>query len=706
MVERQRVLEFMKEKAYSPLPLEELARALEVPRGERDAFAALLDEMEASGAVVKTRAHRYGVPERMSLVVGRLSGHPRGYGFVVPDRPGLPDVYVGPEALGGAMHGDRVVARLHGRRGRNGRGPEGEVIRVLSRANRHVVGRFERTRRVGFVRPDDRRVFWDVLVTEEDRGGALDGDKVVVEVTRWPSRGRNPEGRVVERLGRAGEPGVDVLSVMRKHGLSEGYPPEVEEEVARVIDRVAEADLRGREDLRGLTVVTIDGEDARDLDDAVSVETGRGKARWRLGVHIADVSHYVREGTAVDREARRRATSVYLVDRAIHMLPPRLSAGICSLSPRVDRLALTVFIDFDHEGRRLSSRIGPSVIRSAERMTYGAVAGILEEGDRSLAERYAPLVPAFREMEALAAALRRRREERGAVDFDMPEVKVSLDELGRPVSVARARRTVADRIIEEFMLAANEAVAERLAWLKAPFLYRVHEDPDGDKMEAFAQFALNLGYRLKGTRSVHPGALQRLLARARGRREEYLLTTVLLRSMKRARYSHEPLGHFGLAARHYTHFTSPIRRYPDLAVHRIIKRALEGDLTSHEAERLEADLPGLAAHCSEMELRAEEAERETVDLKKAEFMEGRLGEVFDGVISGVAPYGLYVALENTVEGLVHVSTMTDDYYVYREEAHSLVGERTRKTYRIGDPVRVQVWRVSVEDRSIDFGLVS
>jgi len=706
---RQAILEYMGEQAYKPLTAEELAAALGVPARERAAFLDVLRSMEAEGLVVRTRAERYGVPDRMNLVVGRFQGHERGYGFVVADRPGArrdrSDLFIPPDATASAMHGDRVIARIHSR-GRGGRGPEGEVIRILERAHKTLVGAFEPGRHFGVVTPDDRRIRHDVFVPRGDTAGARAGEKVVVEITRWPAARRNPEGRVIERLGPADAPGVDVAVIIRKYGLPETFPPEVLAEADQVPDAVAPEEVQGRLDLRDLPVITIDGEDAKDLDDAVSLEQ-LDDGNLRLGVHIADVSHYVREGSALDQEARRRGTSVYLVDRVLPMLPPRLSNGICSLNPRVDRLTLSCLMTLTPDGRVLDHRIAKSVIHSRERTTYEDVAKILVQKNPVVTARYRDLVPTLRAMEALAMALRARRFERGSLDFNFPEARVTLDAEGRPVKVSLYKRSVADQIIEEFMLVANETVARQYLGARVPFLYRIHEPPDPAGVEALDEFLFHFGLHVSDPERVEPKQLQAILDRVQGRPEEHLVQTVVLRSLKLARYAAEPRGHFGLAAEHYTHFTSPIRRYPDLQIHRIITEhlAARGRLPARRAAVLRRLLPEVAELASERERLAEEAERESVELKKVQFMQDKVGQVYDGIVAGVTAFGLFVSLENTVEGLVHVSNLTDDYYSYEEKHYALVGQSTGKTYRLGDWVRVRVLRVDAAQRQVDFGLV-
>ncbi|MDI6711521.1 MAG: ribonuclease R [Thermoanaerobacterales bacterium] len=700
MVTKEKVLAYMNESAYRPMTEGELVVAFGIPPAEVRRFRRLLKELENEGDIYVTRAARYGLPERMNLVAGRLQGHPKGYGFVIPKRPGEPDVFVGAANLNGAMHNDRVVVRVMP--GRNGK-REGEIVKVLARANERVVGTFQRRGKHAFVVCDEVRLPYDVLIPPGRHNGARSGDKVVAAITAWPAPKRGPEGKVMEVLGPADAPGMDILALCRRFGLPEEFPRKVVAEAESVPETISEADLDGRRDLRSWTIVTIDGEDARDLDDAVSLEVLRPD-RWRLGVHIADVGYYVREGGALDREAAKRGTSFYLPGMVIPMLPPRLSNGICSLNPRVDRLTMSVVMEVDGRGEVVDYEIFPSVIRTTERMTYTSVRKILRDEDPAVTERYAPLVEHFRQMERLALTLRERRFRKGAIDFNLPEAKVKLDELGRPVELYRVERSIAEQIIEEFMLITNEVVARHFRVLGVPFVYRVHERPDPAKLQSLQDLLHTLGYAVRGFPEVKPGALQRVLDQVAGKKEERLVNAVTLRSMKQARYATEQLGHFGLASPDYTHFTSPIRRYPDLLIHRIIREVLEGGLSAKRAKALKTRLPELARHSSDQERLAVEAEREAMDLKKAAYMQDKIGQVFPGIISGVTPFGMFVELENTVEGLVSMTNLTDDYYTYEEKGYRLVGQRTGKVYRLGDEVAVRVLRASVESRQIDFGL--
>jgi ribonuclease R len=695
----------MRPTLYKPMTFEELKEALNVPDEDIQKFRDILQEMEKNGEVILTRSKRYGLPERMNLFVGILQGHPKGFGFVLSERPGEDDVYVALEDMNGAMHNDRVVVRLHGKASRDKK-RQGEVIRILHRANQKIVGTYESSQHFAFVVPDEKRIFHDIFIPKTEANGALDGEKVVVEILRWPEKRRNPEGRVIERLGDKHDPGTDILSLIRRHNLPEDFPEEVWREVESIPAKVRSEDWEGRLDLRALKMVTIDGEDAKDLDDAVSVERLEN-GNYRLGVHIADVSYYVREGSALDREAQLRGTSVYLVDRVIPMLPPQLSNGICSLNAGEERLALSVFMEIDPEGKVVNHSIHESVILVKRRMTYTKVRKILEDRDPELMKEYEEFLDDFELMRELCLILRASRMEKGSIDFNFPETKVKLDEQGKPIAIVPVVRSIAEMIIEEFMLVCNKTVAEHLSWLEVPLIYRIHEEPDEEKLYSLNEFLHNFGYHIKGIGKIHPRALQKVIQEIEGKAEERIINTVILRSLKQAVYSDINVGHFALAFEHYVHFTSPIRRYPDLVVHRITKEALfKGMLSEERLNKLRKTLPAIALNSSERERLAAEAERESVDLKKVEFMLDKVGMIFPGYISGVAQFGIFVELENLVEGLVHVSNMTDDYYTYYENQYALIGERTKKIYRLGDPVKVQVIKVNVDERQIDFILAN
>jgi ribonuclease R len=687
-----------------PMPVRELARRLSLDASGRRELKLTLRRLIKDGAVVDIRGARVGLPSRMNLVVGRLSCSPSGHGFVVPENRGLdqPNLYVAAAGIREALHGDRVVARVE-RRGP--KGPEGRIIRVLERANQRVVGRYEDDGRFGgHVVPFDKRVLHEVFVPAGESLGAESGVMVTTEITRPPSATRNPVGRVVEVLGRIDDRGVDLKVVVAKYELPTAFPEDVEQEASRVAREPGEEEVRGRADFRGSLVFTIDPETARDHDDAVGIER-RDDGGWRLAVHIADVAHYVREGSRLDEEAYLRGTSVYFPDTVLPMLPHSLSSGVCSLVEGRDRLTQTVLIDLDRDGGVERTSFDDGVIRSAAKLSYQQAQSIVG-GDTALRERYAALVPSLLAMDELARRMRARRFARGALDLDVPEPKLVLDEKGEMAGIVRHERLDSMRLVEEFMLAANEAVAEELHRQDGGALYRVHERPDPAKVEEFAELVSSLGYRVpKDLAAIRPEDFQRVLKQIEGRPEEKLVSYLLLRTMKLARYHEENLGHFGLATDMYAHFTSPIRRYPDLVVHRAL-RALRRGRDAASRERLRERLPEMGLHLSERERRAADAERELVEWKKVRFMTSRLGERFSGYVTGVQAFGLFVELEEVyVQGLVHVSSMSDDYYAFDERGHRLRGESTGKTYRLGDRVFVQVARVDLERRQVDFVLV-
>lgn len=709
MITEETLLNFMRETAYKPMTYQELEQhfAIEDAHEFRE-FLKLLNELEQSGKIILTSTERYGVPERMSLLRGRLQAHAKGFAFLIPDDREHPDVYIHANDLKSAMNGDTVLVRISSKSSDGGK-MEGEVVRIVTRAVTQVVGVFQNHEAYGFVLPDDKRINRDIFIPKHAINGAVDGVKVVVKLVSYPEGRAAAEGEIVEILGHKDDPGVDILSIIRKHQLPEGFPEEVLAEADAAPDAITEEEIvqQGRRDLRGLNIVTIDGEDAKDLDDAVNVER-LPNGNYRLGVHIADVSYYVRDRSELDKEAYNRGCSVYLVDRVIPMLPHRLSNGICSLNPQVDRLTMSCEMEFNEQMKVVKHDIFTSVIRTKERMTYNNVRKILVDEDPELIERYGDLVEDFRLMRELALKLRNRRMRRGAVDFDFVESKVIVDENGKPVDIVKRERSIAEQIIEEFMLAANETVAEHFHWMKVPFIYRIHEDPDQEKLQNFMAFAANFGYHVKGRgNAIHPRALQSLLDDIQGTKEQTVLSTMMLRSMKQAKYDAESTGHFGLAAEYYSHFTSPIRRYPDLVIHRVIREVLEngGSLNESRHEQLAGRMADIAQQSSERERVAVDAERDTEALKKAEFMLDKVGEEFEGIISSVTSFGMFIELENTVEGLIRLSAMTDDYYHFDEGHMALIGERTSKVYRIGDDVKVRVANVNMDEHTIDFEMV-
>lgn len=698
---KEKLLEFMYETAYSPMLEDELASVFDIDRKQREEFLVILEDMVKDGLAIKTRKKRYGATERMGLIVGRLQVHHKGFGFIISDRPEIKDVFVPANFMNGAMNNDRVIGRINVLNNDTQKS-EGEVIRILVRANTEVVGIYEDSKNFGFVVADDPRINVDIFIPKSETNGAKEGFKVVCEITKWPESRRNPEGKIIEVIGHKNDVGTDILSIMKKYKLTPDFPIEVEDEIAKIKDEVQEEEKQNRKDLRSITMVTIDGPDAKDLDDAISIEKLEN-GNYKLGVHIADVTHYIREGMPLDKEALERATSVYLVDRVIPMLPPKLSNGICSLNPNVDRLSLSVFMEIDTKGKVVNHEVVEGVINIDERLIYDDVSNILDKDDEDLKKRYAPILNDLKMMEELCILLRKRRDKRGAIDFDFPEARVILDDKGKPIEIQKYERRIANRMIEEFMLVCNETVAEHFYWQNAPFVYRVHEDPSLEKLEEFNKFIHNFGYHLKGLNTeIHPKALQELLKKVEGAKEEVLINTLMLRSLKKARYAGRNTGHFGLAAEYYCHFTAPIRRYPDLQIHRIIKESINGKLSKNRIEKLDAIIPNVADHSSTRERIADEAERETVDLKKAEYMSDKIGEVYEGIVSGVTSFGMFVELENTIEGLIRLSSLVDDYYIHNSEQHMLIGERTKKIFRIGDLVKIQVSKVDVGQKEIDF----
>lgn len=701
---QNKILSYMRDEAYKPLTIQELESAMQIAdANEFREFVKTLVQMEDEGYVLRTRSNRYGLPEKMSLLRGKVIGHSRGFAFVVVEDGGE-DIFIPPTELNGALHQDTVFAKVTGTS--SGSRREGTIVRIIERGVKELVGTYHDNGAYGFVVPDEGRIISDVFIPKNATNGAVEGHKVIVSLTKYPEGRMNAEGEVINILGHKNDPGVDILSIIYKYGLPGPFPEEAIAQANAVPDTIEEKDYEGRRDLRNETIVTIDGADAKDLDDAVIVKK-LPNGNYKLGVHIADVSHYVTEGSPIDEEALERGTSVYLVDRVIPMIPHRLSNGICSLNPKVPRLTLSCEMEMNSKGEVVSHEIFQSVIQTTERMTYSDVNKILEDKDEALIERYKEIVPMFEDMEELAAILRKKRMERGAVDFDFKEAQVKVDEEGKPSDIVIRERSVAEKLIEEFMLAANETVAEHFHWMNVPFIYRVHEDPKEDKLQRFFEFITNFGYVVKGkANDIHPRALQQILETVKGTPEEMVINTVMLRSMKQARYDAESLGHFGLSTDYYSHFTSPIRRYPDLIVHRLIRTYLIEGKTDPTTQALwKEKLDFIAEQSSNRERRSTDAERETDDLKKAEYMEQHIGEEFEGIISSVTNFGLFVELPNTIEGLVHVSFLTDDYYRYDESQYAMIGERTANIFRIGDEIKVRVSNVNLDERSIDFEIV-
>ena len=706
MLNHEQLLKLIRDKIEHPATARELLQRLKIPRDEGPTVKRLLKDLVQSGDLIQTRGTRFGLPDRMNLVVGRVTTHPRGFGFVVPDRPldeVKGDLYIAGSNLNQAMHGDRVVARLERV---SERGAEGRILRILERGSATVVGRFDQDDSgMGFVVPFDRRLIMDVHIPSGEESDAKPGDMVTVEITRWPTPARGPLGRIIEVLGDIDEPGVDTQIIIRKYGIPDEHGPEAVEEAKRLGSAVRDADLRGRTDFRSRLTVTIDGEHARDFDDAITLERLPNGNYW-LGVHIADVANYVPEGSALDEEAYERGTSVYFPERAVHMFPSELATGLCSLNPNVDRLVQSCLMEIDRRGEVVRYEMHDGVIHSDARMTYTDVNAILTEQDPEVTERYRELVPLFETMRELFEILNRRRHRRGSIDFDLKEPEIVLDDEGMVEEIIALERNVAHRIIEEFMLVANETVAEYLSDHGVPTLYRIHEDPDPLKVGQFEEFISTLGYALTApAEQIRPRHFQKLVEKMRGTPEEKPIAFLMLRTMQKARYDAENIGHFGLAAANYTHFTSPIRRYPDLVVHRTLREHRHGAMNEERQAELSDELPETARHTSERERRADDAERELVQWKKVRFMADKVGDEFEGYITGVTAFGLYIELiEHFVEGLIHISTMADDYYRFVERAHVLRGENKGKVYRLGDRVTVQVVKVDMERRQVDLGM--
>lgn len=699
---KETLLKLIQDPQYKPMKIKELIIILGIPNEDRPLFEELIGELIREGKLIRNKRGKFIEPKTINQYTGTFVGHQKGFGFLVIEGEEK-DIFIPASGVNGAMHKDTVMCRLT-RPASGEKRAEAEVIKIIQRGPQCIVGTYEQSQNFGFVVADDIKYARDIFIPKKYSKGAVTGHKVLVEIIDWAEEKRNPEGKVVSILGHINDPGVDILSIIYQYDLPTEFPKEVMDQIESIPLEVTEKEKKGRLDLRHLQMVTIDGEDAKDLDDAISIEK-KPNGTYTLGVHIADVTHYVTEGSPLDKEALERATSIYLVDRVIPMLPHKLSNGICSLNAGVDRLALTCMMDIDQKGNVMGHSIHETVIKIDERMSYTQVKQILMDEDESLKARYADFIPMFENMEALAALLRERRFKRGAIDFDFEETKVILDREGNPIDIKPYDRNVATRIIEEFMLICNETIAEDYFWQEKPFIYRSHEDPDPEKIMALSEFMHTFGHQMKVGSKTHPKDMQKVLDQIEGKPEENIISHLLLRSMKQARYTPECNGHFGLAAKYYCHFTSPIRRYPDLQIHRNIKYNLHGKLQGKKEKALFDYMPHVATKSSLRERRAEEAERETVKLKKVQYMETHIGEVFEGVITGTTSWGLYVELPNTVEGLVHVTEMDDDYYIYDEPAHRFIGEHSKKIYQLGNQVKVRLIKTDRQTRTIDFRLV-
>lgn len=702
---RESLLGLINDKHYNPIKKEELALIFNIHPAEMPMFYNFLDELEEDGYIVRTKKGRIMSPNQMGLFVGKFVSHRKGFGFVESDEEFTQDLFIPANDINGALHNDRVMAEVV-TPATEDRRAEGKVIKIIKREVTRIVGLFQENKSFGFVVSDDKKFNQDIFIPKRFFAGAKNDDKVVCEITVWPQENRKPEGKIVEVLGQKGERGVEIDSIIRAHGLPEEFPKKVIEEANHVAEQDLGEEIGRRVDLRDLNIFTIDGADAKDLDDAISIEV-LPNGNYKLGVHIADVTHYVKEKNKLDKEALKRATSVYLVDKVIPMLPKQLSNGVCSLNPFEDKLTLSCFMEIDQHGKVVNSEIVETVINSKARMTYTEVSDILEKDDEKLKKTFAAQVDDFITAEKLARILMERRRIRGAIDFDFPEAKIILNGDGEVVDIKHYERRISNKMIEEFMLVANETVAEHFYWLQLPFVYRIHETPSVEKMEDLKKFIATFGYVIKGDlENVHPKEIQGIVEKIKGTKEEESISTIALRSMKQAKYSPQCVGHFGLAAKYYCHFTSPIRRYPDLQIHRIIKEQLNNKINNKRQEQLAHIVEYASTQSSERERAAELAERDVHDFYKACYMADKVGQEFDGVVSSVTSFGMFVELENTVEGLIRLANMRDDYYIYNQETYTIMGERTHKTFKIGDTVRIKVDNVNVDFREIDFALVS
>ena len=699
---KDKIISLVRDENFPPLKRGEMRSVMNVSPEEKNEFDSLIDELISEGKLVETKKGKIMDSEKLGLFAGEFLGNQKGFGFVRLENSGGNDVFIPAGAVNGAMHKDKVLIRITAPSER-GKRAEGEVIKILEKAKGNIVGTFELLKGFGFVVCDDRKTE-DIFIPKEKTKGAVTGSKVVVKITKTRENGRSPEGEITEVIGYIDDPGVDILSVIKQFDLPLEFPQEVMEQIENIPLEVLPEETEGREDLRDWVTVTIDGDDSKDFDDAVSLEmTDNGN--YRLGVHIADVTHYVTEGSPLDEEALERGTSYYLVDRVIPMLPHKLSNGICSLNPDEDRLTLSCIMEINKHGELVDHKICKSVIHSHCRMTYTKVNNVIEHNDPDQCEEYKEFVPMLHLMNELRVILNEKRKKRGSVNFDFPETKIILDENGKVTDIKPYERNLATNLIEEFMLVCNETVAEDYYWQSVPFVFRNHECPDEEKIESLKQIIKSFGYYIKGQNEIHPKEIQQLIEKISGTSEEHVISRLVLRSMKQAKYQSENYGHFGLAAQYYCHFTSPIRRYPDLQIHRIIKESMDGKMTDSRRKRYEKILPAVANRCSVMERLADDAERETDKLKMVEYMSGKIGEEFEGIISGLTSWGIYVELPNTVEGMISVNSMDDDYYTYEEKNLLYRGENTGKVYKMGDNVKVKVLKTDSQLRTIDFGFV-
>ncbi len=700
---KENILAFLESKEYRPMKAKNLRTLLGIPREDRILFDTCIKEMLQEGLCYQKKDETIVALKDTKMKKGVFTKNVKGFGFITPDEEGE-DIFIPASKTHNAMEGDTVLYIVH-QKAINGKKSDGVIVEILNHNIERLVGVYEKSRNFGFVVPDNKKIDRDIFISKNHRKGAVSGHKVVVEILNYGEDGKKPEGKIIEILGHINDPGVDILSVIYEYNLNIEFPKEVYQETEKVPEVVAKEDYKGRENFKDNLIITIDGADAKDLDDAVMLQM-LPNGNYELGVHIADVSHYVKEHSPLDKEAYQRGTSVYLVDRVIPMLPHKLSNGICSLNPHVDRLTMSCIMEIDAKGNVVDNRICESVIHSKYRMTYDNVRAILEDDNEALLKEYAEIVPMLNQMNELRTILAEKRRKRGSIDFDLSESKIILDKMGKPIDVYAYERSSATNLIEEFMLICNETVAEYAYWQEMPFVYRSHMNPDEMKMERMEQFIRGFGYHVrKKDGEIHPRELQRILMTVEGTDEEKIITRMILRSMMQARYTSDNGGHFGLAAKYYTHFTSPIRRYPDLQIHRLLKMLMHGRLTKEKTLKYHEKLTDVAMKCSKRERVAEEAERATITLKKVEYMEDRIGEKYWGMISGVTSWSIFVELENTIEGAVLLAKMSGDYYEFDETKMQIIGKKTGKTYCLGDKVHVKVVDTCKEMGTIDFAFI-
>ncbi len=701
---KAKILGFVKSKEYKPMKINDIMMFMEVPVKDRDLFEQIVNELLVDGKLVLTQKGKIMVPESLNMVYGTYTSTSKGFGFVVVENDDLynkRDIFIHEKNTNGAMHKDKVLCQITEEE--TGKRPEGVIIKVLEKGFKHIVGTFEQSQSFGFVIPDEKKMYKDIFIPKKYTMGAVTGHKVVVEIIKQAEEGKKPEGKVTEIIGHINDPGVDILSIIKQFELPTDFDDLVYKQIENIPSEVLEEEKINRLDLRNLQTVTIDGEDAKDLDDAITIQKLEN-GHYSLGVHIADVTHYVKEGTALDREAIKRGTSVYLVDRVIPMLPHKLSNGICSLNEKQDRLALSCIMEIDQNGTICNHQIVETLINVDKRMSYTIVNDVLTNENSPYLEDNKDFLNMFKTMEELRNILLQKRIKRGAIEFDFEEAKIILNEDRQPIEIKLYERNVATSIIEEFMLVANETVAEHYYWLELPFVYRSHEEPDLEKVEEMAEFISKFGYKLKGS-NIHSKAFQKLLDKAKGTPEEMVVSRIVLRSFKQARYTFRNEGHFGLAAKYYCHFTSPIRRYPDLQIHRIIKENINGNLNEKRVNTLSKKLPDICLKCSNRERVAEDAERETCLVKKVEYMQDKIGQIFKGVISGITSWGIYVELPNTIEGMVSPKNIEDDYYYYDEKNMQYFGEKTGKRYSLGNVVTVKLLEANIYEKTLDFKFI-